>query len=163
MESIYELIKKNATGKGEGMMWKSTAIISDAIEKNMPAEAQKELYDDLYGLMSGGHYNECMAKADVEKMYFEDAKGEVHHAPYWTDAQIRETYEVHKDKIPEYNCWDYYVVFNMIASDNWVMYHTWWPDITPEVFAQKVAEASVNWLADQDWAETDKIWSYLHK
>lgn len=50
----------------------------------------------------------------------------------------------------------------MIASDYWTTYHEWWPDITPELFAQKVTEATLAWLADPDWEGEAKIWRYMH-
>lgn len=162
METIYELIKKNSAGKGEAMMWKSTAIISDAIEKNMSAEAREELYDELFGLMSGGHYNECMAKADVEKMYYVGNDAQEHYGPYLTDSVVKEHYDKVSSVIPDYNMWDFYVTLHMIASDNHDLYMKWFPGATQEERIEKYVDAAVNWLNDVDWPEKDKIWAYLH-
>ena len=162
MNTLYETIKKYGEGNGEKMMWQSVALISEAVEKSMPAEAKDKLVSDVYALMTGGHYDEDYAMRSVAKMYYVDRAGEKHYAPYWTKEQIRPYYEDAKDAIPEYNFWDYFVAFNMIASDTWVLYHEWWPTALAEEFAQKVAESTFAWLHDPDWDGTTKIWDYLH-
>ena len=163
MSTLYETIKNYGTGKGEGMMWRSVGVISEAVDKYFSDEQKDALMSDIYGLMSGGHYNEEHAHRCVEKMYYLDAKGEKHYAPYWTEPQVHEVYDKVKAKLPkEYNPMDYFVTFHMLASDNWTTIHDWWPDITPEGFAGKIADLSVAWLADADWPTTSKIWDYMH-
>lgn len=163
MNSLYETIKKYSSGKGEDMMWKSVELISRAVDENMPEKERELLIADVYGLMSGNHYNEEYAQRCVAKMYYTDKTGAKHYAPYWTVEQVRRIYDEVKEDIPNYNEWDFYVTFNMIASDNWVLLHEWWPDITPELFARKVTELAVSWLSDVDWNCSDsKIWDYMH-
>ena len=162
MKTIYELIKEHSSGKGEDVMWKSTAIISDAIERGMPEDEKHKLYDALFGLMSNGHYNEEMALADVEKMYYLDEAGEKHYAPYLTAPVVKEEYDKVADKIPAYNEWDFYVTMHMIVSDNHNLLNKWFPDAPQEERIEKYVELAVNWLADDDWPSTDRIWAYLH-
>ena len=164
MNTLYETVKTYGKGKGEDMMWKTVALISDAVELEMTEESRRALLADIYGLMSGGHYNEEFAMACVAKMYFVDKAGNKHHAPYWSTDQVREVYTMAKGNIPQqYNFWDFFVTFNMVASDNWLLYHEWWPDMTEAMARQKFGEAAVNWLNDQDWKSDSKIWDYLHK
>ena len=163
METIYELIKKHAKGKGEDTMWKSTAIISDAIETSMPKDAKCKLYDDLYVLLSGGHYDEEMAKADVEKMYYIDEMGEKRYGPYLDITATNELYRKAKSVLPAYNEWDFYVTLHMIVSDNYNLIMKWFPNSTPDERTAKFFDMAVNWLADQDWPSNDRIWAYLHK
>ena len=91
--NLYELTKKYGAGKGEDMMWKAVASISEAVEKFMPADQKHELMRKIYGDMSGGHYNEEFAAADIAKMYYTDRNGEKHAAPYWPSGTVREIYE----------------------------------------------------------------------
>ena len=158
------MIKTYGKGKGEDMMWKSVHIISDTVEKNFTDEQKNKLNMDIYGLMSDGHFNEWYAKEMIYKMFYVDKNGKEHYAPYWPQDAVHELYEKSKAKIPStYNVWDWCVTFNMIASDNWNLYHEWWPEITEAGFAQKVTDATVNWLHDPDYPSKSKIWDYLHK
>ena len=162
MQTIYELIKEHSAGKGEDVMWKSTAIISDAIEHSMPEEAKRKLHDALFGLMSDGHYDKEMAFADVSKMYYVDSAGVKHMAPYLTETVVKEEYDKVSAKIPAYNEWDFYVTMHMIVSDNHNLLERWFPGEPQEERIRKYVEMSVNWLADDDWPSTDRIWAYLH-
>ena len=162
MNSLYETIKKYGTGNGEAMMWKSVELISEAVDKSMPEAAKERLVADVYGLMSGGHYNEEYAMRCVSGMYYIDGNGTKRYAPYWTKEQVGTFFADVSEEIPDYNEWDYFVTFNMLASDNWVLFHEWWPGISAEDFAQKIAELSLTWLSDKDWKGSTKIWDYMH-
>ena len=151
-------------GQGEGMMWESVRVISDAIERGMSDKDKQALFSELYGMLSGGHYDEERAVEAVAKMYYTDRDREKRYAPYWTIPQIDEIYESVSGDIPSaYNGWDFYVTFNMVASDNWRLLHEWWPNITQEQFADKITDLTVNWLSDEDnpWGDK-KIWGYLN-
>ena len=162
MNSLYETIKKYGSGKGEEMMWKSVSLISKAVDEKMEEKDKERLVSDVYALMSGKHYDEEYAMKCVSTMYYTDKQGVKHFAPYWTREQVKPFFDSAKAEIPEYNCWDYFVTFNMVASDNWNLYHKWWPDITAEQFAVKIAEATLNWLKDEDKKDTSRIWDYMH-
>ena len=143
-------------------MWKSTAIISEAIENSLPEEAKHKLYNELYGLMSDGHYDEEMADEDIAKMFYLDEDDIKHYAPYFTKPIVKEHYEKVRNSIPHYNEYDFAVTLNMVASDNHELIMRWFPDSTSEQRLDKYVEQTVNWLADADWPEKNKIWSYLH-
>ena len=162
MESIYEIIKAHSDGKGEGMMWKSTKMISDAIEAEMPKEAADKLKRDIYALMCGGHFNEDFAKEAVSKMYYEDENGERKYAPYWTESAVREVYESVKDSIAYYNFWDFFATLHMVASDTHALIVRWFPDENSEEREARYVEMAVNWLNDADWPTHTKIWDYLN-
>lgn len=157
------MIKKNGSGKGEEMMWQSVAVISDFMEKHLADDAKAELMADVYGLMSEGHYNEDYAHKCVEKMYYAEG-GEKVYAPYWSDQQLRAVYEKVSPKIPEsYTFWDFYVTMNMIASDDYLILHKWFPNMDADMFTAKVTDLAVSWLDDPDnpYGES-KIWGYMH-
>lgn len=163
METIYEIIKSHSEGKGEGMMWDSTRLISDAIEADMPKEASDKLKRDIYALMCGGHFNEAFAKEAVSKMYYTDENGEPKYAPYWTEAAVREMYEPVKAKISAYNFWDFFVTLHTIASDNHALLVKWFPEENSDEREIRYVELAVNWLCDADWPTHTKIWDYLNK
>ena len=162
--TLYELTSAYGKDKGVDMMWETVEIISDAVEESMPEEEKHELERKIYGKLSDGHYNEEYAKEDVKEMYYLDRSGKEHYAPYWTETALHEIYDSVRNKIPSYNKWDFCVCFNMVASDNWMLLHSWWPDMTDAQFAEKVTEMAVNWLDDPDnpYGDDSKIWSYLN-
>ena len=164
MSKLYDVIKANSTGKGELTMWQSVDIISEFLTEKLSEKDIDELSSKVYGVMSGGHYDENFANIDVKKMYYLDKNNRKHSAPYWAETQIYNVYEKARNRISsQYNFYDFYVTFNMIASDNWCLYKNWWPNITEEEIFNKVYEATVNWLVDEDWPTTSKVWDYLHK
>lgn len=163
MESLYELIKTYGTGKGEATMWKSVKVISDSVEKHMDEDARDELNRHIFAEMSGGHYDQHFAMEDVRCMYYTDESGEKHYAPYWTPEQVSGVYEKVKREIPEYNMWDFYVTLQMVKADNCPMLKRWFPEAPEEEMTQRVVELAVNWLKDEDWAGSTKIWDYLNK
>ena len=161
--TLYDFVKTYGKGKGEPMMWKSVAIISDAVEKNMPEDAKKELLRDIYREMSDGHYNEQFAHEDVSKMYYLDEDGNKHFAPYWTDAKVSEIYDSIQDEVEPYNMWDFYTTVNMIWSDNYTLLKRWFPNADDSGLSGKAVEMAINWLDDPDSPfGRNKIWGYLN-
>lgn len=162
MKTIYDIIKDSGAEQGVDVMWETTRVISDAIERDMPEEAKKKLYADLYGHLSNGHYNEAYAHEAVEKMYYTGEDGKKHYGPFWEPEKVREWYEPIKAEIPHYNFWDYFVTVNMIASDNVALIKEWFPGQTAEEREVKYAKMALVWLKDEDWPKHDKIWHYLN-
>ena len=161
--NLYELTKKYGTGQGEGTMWKTVSIISDAIDRTMPEEDQKELVRKVYGSMSGEHYNEEFAREDIAKMYYVGKDGQKHYAPYWTDDALMTLYRQHKNEIPGYNFWDWAVTMSMSKSDLCPIMTAWFPELTDDERNEKLVQYSVNWLKDPDSPFGQaKIWGYLN-
>lgn len=162
--TLYEMTKKYGEGKGEATMWTTIEAISEAIEESMDDDAKKDLMRQVYGTMSGYHYNEEMAMEDVAKMYYKGPDGKDHYAPYWTAQQVRSVYDPIARQIPEYNFWDFYVTLQMMKADNCSMLMRWFPNATPEERDGMLVEMAVNWLDDPDSPDAGhKIWSYLNK
>ena len=162
--TLYEMIKKYGTGKGEDMMWKTLRVISDHIDDSMDDEHVQHLMRDLYGEMSDGHYNQEYAEEDVKKMYYTDDNGKRHYAPYWSEEQSKTVYESVKRSLPgEYNCWDFYVALNMVKSDNCPILRKWFPNLQENELEAKVIELAISWLNDDDNPYgTEKVWGYLN-
>ena len=160
---LYDLTKQYGKGKGEGMMWSTVEIISEAVEHSMPEEEKHHLMREIFAMMNGGHYDDMFAREDVAKMYYTDNRGVKYDAPYWTDSDIRAVYDSVRGDIQNYNYWDFYVALNMIKSDNCALLSKWFPDQTPEQRDTKLVEMTINWLNDPDYSHPDaKIWYYLN-
>ena len=161
--TLYELTKTYGSGKGEGMMWKSVEMISEAVEKYMPEQAKHDLKRKMYGEMSGGHYNETFAEEDIKKMYYTDKSGAKHEAPYWPTSAVREIYESVKGKIKPYNCWDFLVTMNMSKADNCNLLSEWFPNDSEEQRNERIVQMAINFLNDPDNPYSEhKIWGYLN-
>ena len=157
------MIETYGKGRGEGKMWESVSLISETVEKELSTEAKKHLLRKIYCVMNGGHYNEEFAREDVGKMYYKDANGKTHYAPYFTDEKVATIYERVKGNIPAYNMWDFYVAMNMVASDNWCMLTRWFPDASEATMEKHFIEMTLNWLNDEDNPYgKEKIWKYLN-
>lgn len=162
--TLYELIKKYGTGKGEDMMWKSVRVISDAVDTMLDEQARNKLLKKVYGAISSCHYNEEYALADVTDMFYIDESGNEHFAPYWTPQQVRVVYDSVSGELPEsYNMWDFYVALQMQKSDLCPMLRRWFPNDTPEQMDKRIIEATVNWMNDEDNPYSDrKVWWYVN-
>ena len=162
--TLYDMTKKYGSGKGEPMMWDVIAVVSDAVDSSMPEAEKHALERKIYGKLSEGHYNEQYAVEDVAKMNYRDPRtGMVRKAPYWTAETIRGIYESLKADMRGYNCWDFYVALNNTKADNCVLFRSWWPDADMEVLTQKIAEATVNWLNDEDAPQGEgRVWRYFN-
>ena len=162
--TLYELTKAYGEGKGENTMWSTLSLVSDAIESSMPAAGKKALLRKVYGVISGGHYNEEFAHEDIAKMYYVDEDGEMHHGPYWTDEDLLAIYNEHRDEIPDYNRWDFAVTMTMIKSDHCKLLSEWFPDDDNSMRNERIVQLALNWLEDEDNPfGSSKIWYYLNR
>ena len=164
MESLYDITLRLGKGQGEEMMWDTLRVVSDAIEGGLSEKDRMALNSKIYGLLSGGHFDEDYAMDAVSRMYYTDKDGAKRYAPYWTIPQVEEIYDSVRGDVPNaYNEWDFFVTMNMIASDTWGLLHEWWPSLTPEQFTDRVTDLAANWLDDEDNPfGTKKIWCYLN-
>lgn len=161
--TLYEITRKYGEGKGDSFMWKTVAEVSESVEKAMSPEERDKLKKKIYSLLSGGHYDKDFAMGTVADMYFIDKAGNSHPAPYWSADTVMSIYEGVKTRIPNYNCWDFYVALNMIASDNWCMLNRWFPEITDEERDEKFVDMTINWLDDPDNPfGNEKAWGYFN-
>ena len=162
--TLYDLTKKYGEGKGEGTMWSTLSLVSDAIESTMAPSEKNALIRKVYGVMSGKHYNEDFANEDIAKMYYTDEDGNKHYGPYWPDDAVREIYNEHKSEIPDYNFWDFAVVMNMIKSDYLPLLDEWFPEDDEATRNERITRLATNWLQDPDnpLGTTTKAWCYFN-
>ena len=159
--NLYELTKKYGEGKGDAIMWKVVRVISEAVEEDMDDKAKSRMMRCIYGIMTDRHYTEEVAIADVKGMYYTDANGNKHDAPYWPEEAVQNIYEEIRKQIPDYNFWDFYTTLNMLMSDSYRMLREWFPRADESEMNIKITDMAVAWLNDEDWPTKTKIWDYL--
>ena len=161
--NLYEVTKEYGRGKGEETMWQTVAVVSSAVDADMSEEAKDRLVRNVYGMMSGGHYNEQYAHEDMAKLYYTDRDGRKHYGPYWTDADMMAVYEQVKSKIPNANCWDFAVALTIVKSDLCPRLKSWFPNATDDELTAKIVEATVDWINDEDNPfGKQKTWKYMN-
>lgn len=154
---LYDLIEKYGKGKGEAVMWETTRLVSDFI-KPMKETDKKEYWNlmrEVYGKMTGGHYDEEFAMHDVSKIEYTDKEGKLHKGAYWTCEQIEEATKGMSFPAGTTK-WDRFVAFNLAWSD----------------FCKKFDDAQILqigylfFFADEDWSadgkgSATKVWDYV--
>ena len=145
METLYDITKRLSNGKGESVMWETIKMVSGAVENSMPDKDKSELMSKVYGMLSGGHFDEDHAVDVVSKMYYIDKDRSKRYGPYWTIPQVMEVYEKVKERIPSaYNEWDFFVTLQMQKSDMCPLLQHWFPNATAEEMDAKLVELAVN-------------------
>ena len=165
---MYRKMIEEARAKGLTSEKIMNASIDDVQELLMTI---KEAHPDLYWKfikrqhehMFGCHYNEAFGMWRIEQMYYKDKQGTVHHAPHWTKEQYKAAYDKVKSQIPaSYNCWDLAVTLEMQHTDLICLFRSWWAEATEAELDQKVIEAAINYLNDDDDPDC-KIWHRFEK
>lgn len=141
---LYDLIEKYGKGKGEAVMWETTKMVSDFIKPMKETDKQEywRLMREVYGKMSGGHYDEEFAMWDVAQM---QPLGE-----HWSMKQIEEATKGMSFPSGITLC-DKYVAFNAFAND-----------LNGVLSDEEILKAAhAFWFADKDYKGNDKIWCYM--
>lgn len=152
--TIYDLVEKYGKGQGEGKMWASVAVMSDALEpmKETDKEGYWCIMRKMYGVMSDGHYNEEFAMYDVSAIEYTGKNGDKKKGGYWSAEQVEEA--TRNFRFPSgVNKWDKYVAFNLMYSD-----------LCKKMDDAQILEAAFQfYFADEDWpgGSSTKVWDYV--
>lgn len=148
---LYELLEKYGKGKGEAVMWESTRLVSDYIKPMKEANPKEywSLMRQVYGLMSGGHYNEEFALHDVGCIEYTGKEGKIRKGAYWTSDQVEEATK--GMSFPSGTTkWDKFVAFNSFYSDTCKVLNE-----------EQILKAAYQfYFADEDFGARNKIWYY---
>ena len=160
---VYSILKEGLRGEGSDKMWCITKILSDSIEEYVPEKQKNILKTKVYYSTYGGHFNRDFADRAISGMYFVDANGIKHQAPYWTETEVESIYNNVRTRIPKYNLYDFEVTLNMVKSDNCNKLKRWFPQATDRELLDKLIDEAVNYLDDADNPYgSEKIWRYLN-
>lgn len=149
----------------EGATAEQMLQVTKAIAKFVTGHADKEETDkmcrDIYGILSNGHFDECFADGAIRRMYYEDEDGNRHHAPYFTEDEVREVFSLNKDDISDYTVYDLAVTMNMLRSDNSRFLEKYAKN-TAEI-KEMVTCMAIEYLQDPDAPyPKSKIWHYIN-
>lgn len=86
--------------------------------------------------------------------------------PFYSLEETTEVYNKLKKSNPilvNYNEYDFYVVMNMIKSDNYILYKKRFSGYSNAALNELFIEDAINWLDDLDNPYgTSKIWKYIN-
>lgn len=158
--TLMKLIVENLADNGGKEMLELTKVLSEFVEKNVSDKDKDALLRDVYGVVSGGHFNRMYADEAIGKMYYEDANGMKHPAPYFSEDEVEEIFEEHKDDVSDYTIFDLAVTLNMLRSDNARFLNKYAKDEAQA--KQMVVDMAVEYLQDPDAPHPhSKVWCYL--
>lgn len=140
-------------------------VLSNKVSDHLDKEEKHYLKRKVWCIISDGHYNEKYAEEDVAKMYIATNNGNL-YAPFYKlekTTQIYNSLKKSNDILNNYNEYDFYVVMNMIKSDNYNLYKKRFPGYNDDMLDELFVEDALNWLDDMDNPYgMSKIWKYLN-
>ena len=166
---MYKAMVEEARKRGlstEKVMWDSVDEVDAMLcmlEKEHP-ELYWRFIKRSHKAIFGPHYNEDFGEWRISQMHYRDKNGMEHRSPHWYKEDYKKVYEAYKSRLknPKYTCWDMAVTLEMLFSDNICLYRGWWPQATQDQLEEKVLEAAINYLNDDDDLE-GKIWERFEK
>lgn len=163
--SIYKHIRDNEDVLTKENLLNIVHLLSDSIGDHLDKDEKCHLKRKVWGIISDGHYNKEFAEADVAKMYIFENNSKT-FGPFYSLEETTEVYNKLKKSNPilvNYNEYDFYVVMNMIKSDNYVLYKKRFSGYNNAALNELFIEDSINWLDDLDNPYgTSKIWKYIN-
>ena len=115
----------------------------------------------VYGVLSEEHFDKHFADDAISKMWYEDADGTKHMAPFFSDNEIREAFDKHQDDISDYTIYDFAVTMNLLRSDHHLMLERYSNDA--DELNEMVVLMAIEYLQDPDCLHpTSKIWHTIN-
>ena len=115
----------------------------------------------VYGVLSEEHFDKHFADDAISKMWYEDADGNKHMAPFFTEEEIREAFDKHQDDISDYNIHDLAVTMNLLRSDHHLLLERYSKD--NDEMKEMVVLMAIEYLQDPDSLHpTSKIWHTIN-
>ena len=115
----------------------------------------------VYGVLSEEHFDKHFADDAIRKMWYEDADGIKHMAPFFSDDEIREAFDKHQDDISDYTIHDLAVTMNLMRSDHHVMLERYSKDA--DEMKEMVVLMAIEYLQDSDCLHPNsKIWNTIN-
>ena len=115
----------------------------------------------VYGVLSEEHFDKHFADDAISKMWYEDADGTKHMAPFFSDNEIREAFDKHQDNISDYTIYDLAVTMNLLMSDHHLFLERFSKDA--DELKEMVVLMAIEYLQDPDCLHTtSKIWHTIN-
>lgn len=158
---FVELIQKYQDGTTPGQMKAITVIIGKFVATHATEEELHCLYRHIYGLVSEGHFDRHFADEAIKKMWYEDDNGDKHYAPFFTEEEVKEVFDLNKDEISDYTIYDLAVTMNMLRSDNNRFLEKYASGESGK--KEMISTMAIEYLQDPDAPHpTNKIWCYIN-
>jgi hypothetical protein len=111
--------------------------------------------------LSEEHFDKHFADDAISKMWYEDADGTKHMAPFFSDDEIREAFDKHQDDISDYTIHDLAVTMNLLRSDHHLLLERFSKD--SDELKEMVVLMAIEYLQDPDCLyPTSKIWHTIN-
>lgn len=158
---FVELIEKYQEGTTPEQMLEITKVIGKFVATHGTEDELRRLHRDIYGVVSEGHFDRHFAEEAIGKMWYEDEDGGKHRAPFFTDAEVKEVFDLNKDDISDYTIHDLAVTMNMLRSDNNRFLEKYAKN--ENEMKEMVSCMAIEYLQDPDAPHpTSKIWHYIN-
>ena len=94
-------------------------------------------------------------------MWYEDDNGDKHYAPFFTEEEVKEVFDLNKDEISDYTIYDLAVTMNMLRSDNNRFLEKYASGESGK--KEMIYTMAIEYLQDPDAPHpTNKIWCYIN-
>lgn len=158
---FVELIQKYQKETTSEQMLEVTKVIGKFIAAHATDDDLHHLCKEIYGVISEGHFDRRFADETIREMYYEDEDGTRHYAPFFTESEVKEVFDLNKDDISDYTIHDLAVTMNMLRSDNNRFLEKYAKDTSEK--KEMVSYMAVEYLQDPDAPHpTSKIWGYIN-
>ena len=115
----------------------------------------------VYGVLSEEHFDKLFGGDAIIKMWYEDADGTKHMAPFFSYNEIREAFDKHQDDISDYTIYDLAVTMNLLRSDHHLLLERFSKDAYE--LKEMVVLMAIEYLQDPDCLHpTSKIWHTIN-
>lgn len=158
--NYVELIEKYREELTPEQMMDIAEAIGRFVEYKVSEKEMDRLCTMVYAVIGECHFDKYFADEAIKKMWYEDEDGK-HHAPFFTEEEVKAVFEKHKDDISDYTIYDLAVTMNLIRSDynGLLNKHTSNADEMMEMLVSMVIE----YLQDADTEyPTCKIWHSIN-
>lgn len=158
--NYVELIEKYREELTPEQMMDIAEAIGRFVEYKASEKEMNRLCTIVYGVIGGGHFDKYFADEAIGKIWYEDEDGK-HHAPFFTDEEVRDVFKKHMDDISDYTIYDLAVTMNLLRSDynGLLKKHT----STDDEMMDMLVDMVIEYLQDADTEyPTSKIWHSIN-
>ena len=104
--NFVEFVEKYQQEMAPEQMLAIAKAIGKCLSYKLSDDEVHHLCAMVYGVLSEEHFDKHFADDAISKMWYEDADGNKHTAPFFSDVEIKDAFDKHKDDISDYTIHD---------------------------------------------------------